>query len=69
MRIPSILPRRTVETSNFSYVPDAEVTRQLQAENERLRMQLLGACFANAVCFAWFGGRCRGHRCLCDYFR
>jgi hypothetical protein len=44
MRIPSILPRRTVETSNFSYVPDAEVTRQLQAENERLRMQLLGAC-------------------------
>jgi len=43
MRIPSILPRRTVETSNFSYVPDAEVIRQLQAENERLRARLLDA--------------------------
>lgn len=44
MRIPSILPRRTVETSNFSYVPDAEAIRQLQAENERLRARLLDAC-------------------------
>ena len=44
MRIPSILPHRTVETSNFSYVPDAEVIRQLQAENERLRARLLDAC-------------------------
>jgi hypothetical protein len=44
MRIPQILPRRRVETNNFCYVPETEAVRELQAENERLRMQLLGAC-------------------------
>ncbi len=43
MRIPQFLPRRRVETSNFSYVPDTEAVRELQAENERLRAQLLNA--------------------------
>ena len=41
MRIPSILPRRQVETGNSS---DSEVViRQLQAQNERLRARLLDA--------------------------
>ena len=43
MRIPQILPRRRVETSNFCYVPETEAVRELQAENERLRSQLLAA--------------------------
>ena len=43
MRIPQILPRRRVETNNFCYVPETEAVRELQAENERLRSQLLAA--------------------------
>lgn len=43
MKIPQILPRRRVETSNFSYVPETEAVRELQAENERLRKRLLNA--------------------------
>lgn len=43
MKIPQILPRRRVETSNFCYVPETEAVRELQAENERLRSQLLNA--------------------------
>ena len=43
MRIPQILPRRRVETNNFCYVPETEAVRELQAENERLRAQLLNA--------------------------
>lgn len=43
MRIPQILPRRRVETGNFCYVPETEAVRELQAENERLRAQLLNA--------------------------
>lgn len=43
MRIPSILPRRRVETNNFCYVPETEAVRELQAENERLRARLLDA--------------------------
>ena len=43
MKIPQILPRRRVETSNFCYVPETEAVRELQAENERLRAQLLNA--------------------------
>lgn len=41
MKIPSILPRRQVETGNSS---DSEIViRQLQAQNERLRARLLDA--------------------------
>ena len=43
MRVPTIFPRRQVETSNFSYVPNTEVISQLQAQNERLRARLLDA--------------------------
>ena len=43
MRIPQILPRRRVETNNFCYMPETEAVRELQAENERLRAQLLNA--------------------------
>ena len=43
MRIPQILPRRRVETNNFCYVPETEAVRKLQAENERLRSQLVAA--------------------------
>ena len=43
MKIPQILPRRRVETSNFCYVPETEAVRKLQAENERLRAQLFAA--------------------------
>lgn len=43
MRVPTIFPRRQIETSNFSYVPNTEVISQLQAQNERLRARLLDA--------------------------
>ena len=43
MRIPTIYPRRQVETTGVYYKPDEDDIDELQAENERLRSQLLAA--------------------------
>ena len=43
MRVPTIFPRRQVETSGVYYVPDQDDIDELQAENESLRKRLLNA--------------------------
>ena len=43
MKIPSILPRRQVETTGVYYKPDEDDIDELQAENESLRKRLLNA--------------------------
>lgn len=43
MRVPTIYPRRQVETSGVYYKPDEDDIDELQAENESLRNRLLNA--------------------------
>lgn len=43
MRVPTIFPRRQVETSGVYYMPDQDDIDELQAENESLRKRLLNA--------------------------
>lgn len=43
MRVPTIYPRRQVETSGVYYMPDQDDIDELQAENESLRKRLLNA--------------------------
>lgn len=43
MRVPTIYPRRQVETTGVYYKPDEDDIDELQAENESLRKRLLNA--------------------------
>lgn len=43
MRVPTIFPRRQVETIGVRYAPDQDDIDQLRAENESLRKRLLDA--------------------------
>ena len=43
MRVPTIYPRRQVETTGVYYKPDEDDIDELQAENESLRNRLLNA--------------------------
>lgn len=43
MRVPTIYPRRQVETTAVYYKPDEDDIDELQAENESLRKRLLNA--------------------------